>query len=89
MKDYIKKPIIIQAEQWFKNGDVPEAPIQMIDVDTEWICKECGHKASEHGNCKTLEGYHIVCPSDYIIKGIKKEFYPCKEEIFKMTYDTV
>jgi hypothetical protein len=36
---------------------------------------------------KTLEGEHIANIGDYIIKGIKGEFYPCKEDIFKLTYE--
>lgn len=35
----------------------------------------------------TLEGQHIATEGDYIIKGIKGEFYPCKPDIFEMTYD--
>ena len=41
------------------------------------------------GVIDTLEGKHIVRPGDYIIKGVKGEFYPCKPDIFKMTYDLV
>ena len=35
---------------------------------------------------KTLEGDMNVSKGDYIIKGIKGEFYPCKEDIFTKTY---
>lgn len=85
---YRKKPVVIEAWEWPKN-EVKEANISMIDSDNDWICTVCGHKAHEHGNCPTLEGYHIVCPGDMIIKGVKGEFYPCKPDIFKMTYDKV
>lgn len=37
----------------------------------------------------TLEGDHKAIVTDYIIKGVKGEFYPCKEEIFEQTYDIV
>jgi hypothetical protein len=37
----------------------------------------------------TLEGNHVGRVGDYIIKGIKGEFYPCKPDIFKMTYEKV
>lgn len=89
MAKYRKKPVVVEAEQWFKNGDVPYADITPIDSDTEWICRECGNKASAHGNCPTLEGFHIVCPGDYIITGIKGENYPCKPDIFEQTYEPV
>lgn len=37
----------------------------------------------------TLEGDHTAIKGDYIIKGVKGEFYPCKPDIFKMTYEKV
>lgn len=37
----------------------------------------------------TLEGTMSVNIGDYIIKGVKGEFYPCKPDIFEMTYDKV
>lgn len=38
---------------------------------------------------KTLEGAHMARVGDYIIKGVKGEFYPCKPDIFAQTYDIV
>lgn len=35
----------------------------------------------------TLEGDHLALENDYIIKGIKGEFYPCKPDIFEASYD--
>ena len=35
----------------------------------------------------TLEGDHKAIVTDYIIKGVKGEFYPCKPDIFEKTYD--
>lgn len=35
----------------------------------------------------TLEGDHIMTRDDYLIKGVKGELYPCKIDIFEMTYD--
>ena len=35
---------------------------------------------------ETLEGNHTAMPNDYIIKGVKGEFYPCKPDIFLKTY---
>ena len=36
---------------------------------------------------KTLEGEHVATIGDFIIKGVKGEFYPCKPNIFAMTYE--
>ena len=38
---------------------------------------------------KTLEGDHLARYGDYIIKGVKGEFYPCKPDIFSQIYDIV
>ena len=35
----------------------------------------------------TLEGEHIASENDYIIRGVKGEFYPCKPDVFKLTYE--
>lgn len=53
------------------------------------ICSKCRIENSQHGWIDTAEGEHRVCPGDWIIKGIKGEFYPCKPDIFKATYDVV
>ncbi len=37
----------------------------------------------------TLEGIHVANIGDWIIKGIKGEFYPCKSDIFEATYEFV
>jgi hypothetical protein len=37
----------------------------------------------------TLEGQHIATEGDYIIKGVKGEFYPCKPDIFELTYEKI
>ena len=36
---------------------------------------------------RTLEGDMRATPGDYIIKGVKGEFYPCKPDIFEQSYD--
>ena len=107
-----KKPIVIQATQWWKNGDhpkddcfrpfedtglIPTKPregkivryFRHPDVKGTSICSKCGHTMHEHGWIDTLEDGHNVCPSDWIITGIAGEHYPCKDNIFKQTYEEV
>ena len=38
---------------------------------------------------QTLEGEHHASVGDFIIQGVKGEIYPCKPDIFKMTYEPV
>lgn len=82
MKKYRKKPVVIEAQQWFKMGDlevVVEVPAYLNQVTNRQVC----------GWVNTLEGGHIVTPGDWIIKGVNGEFYPCKPEIFEKTYEKV
>ena len=93
-----KKPVVVDAVQWFREGDNPDVKPYVDEkhlIVTGAICEDdgeikgCGRLLIEHGSVKTLEGWHIVCPSDWIIKGVKGEFYPCKPDIFELTYEKV
>lgn len=102
---YRKKPVVIEATQWIKNGDHPldhsergrgglsEGHVVRYyrnpDVPGEKLCEQCGHPHHIHGWIDTLEQSHRVCPGDWIITGVKGERYPCKDEIFRMTYEPV
>lgn len=41
------------------------------------------------GVIDTLEGKHVVIPGDWIITGVQGEHYPCKDAIFRSTYEAV
>lgn len=83
---YRKKPVVIEAIKWdnemktyeeikrLNNGD--SMPFSVFHPDESIMIK-------------TLEGWHKGNKGDYIIKGVKGEFYPCKPDIFKMTYEKV
>ena len=84
---YRKRPVVVKARRWFKDGDHPEvemvAPVHSIE------CPECKLNSATHGWVKTLEGGHRVCPGDWIITGVEGEHYPCKPDIFEETYERV
>ena len=86
---YRKKPVVIEATQWFKMGDHPMVyPATRGNADT-WYADEIGVRCKDLGMIDTLEGAHYVIPGDWIITGVKGEHYPCKDEIFEMTYEKV
>jgi len=100
MSKYRKKPVVIEAFQWKGAGyllgadarelyDQSGVTLNHIPLGDPRKCEQCGAPLSAHANCPTLEGHHIVCPDDYIIKGVKGEFYPCKPDIFKLTYEEI
>lgn len=83
---YRKKPVVIEAFQWFGDRGQADAMDPVLWVEKNggetWIDPATGRLYIE-----TLEGRMAVSNGDYIIKGVKGEFYPCKADIFEMTYD--
>lgn len=79
MTKFKKKPILIEAEQFFI--DKKPYPDGVISY------KRSIHHPYEY-EIKTLEGRCIVKDRDWIITGIKGEKYPCKNDIFEMTYES-
>ena len=81
---YRKKPVVIQAVQW-RGETLPKfatcAPWLAEAAQKKKLIKE-----KEYLLVVTLEGTHIADPGDYIIQGVKGELYPCKPDIFAMTY---
>lgn len=78
---YVKKPIPIEAVQWFKLGDHPEV-VDVHPTYSDFIPVKNGAT----GYIDTLEGGHFVTAGDWIIQGVAGEFYPCKPDIFEKTY---
>jgi hypothetical protein len=90
MSFYRKKPVVIEAVQWFKHGDhTSVSSVPMSHEEGLFMALESGIPLSCYGWCPTLEGGHIVTPGDWVITGIKGEFYPCKPDIFELTYEQV
>lgn len=81
-----KKPVVIEAFQW--NGDNVEslkkwgAPVTILPLSTGLIIGTL----EDGPNC---EAVHVADLNDWIIKGVKGEFYPCKPDIFEATYERV
>ena len=83
MKQYRKKPVVIEAVQFLGDVGVPE--IMDLDVGV-------GHDASvghDYLMITTKEGVMRAEPGDWIIRGVKGELYPCKSDIFALTYERV
>jgi hypothetical protein len=76
---YRKKPMVIQALQW--KGD--------NEVEVLQFCSKCFIVTGDSLKINTLEGTMSASVGDYIIKGVRDEFYPCKPDIFALTYDQV
>ena len=82
-----KKPVVVEAYQWDGtfNGSV-EIGIKFPTMQTASIT-QIPDKDGWDWRIKTLEGEHIVSPGDWVLRGVKGEFYPCKPDIFELTYE--
>ncbi len=77
---YTKKPVEIDA--WELGFDT-----HCIDALLDIMDGKARRGADGSIIIQTLEGDMRAVTGDYIIRGVKGEFYPCKPDIFKMTYD--
>ena len=81
-----KKPVVIEAMCLSREN---------ADDVLDWICENEGHAELVYGPTAgwlgvaifTLEGTMQADPGDWIIRGVKGEFYPCKPDIFEVTYE--
>ena len=82
-----KKPVIIEAEQWDGTYSCAMKIQEELGVDTSGM--RWTNEDVRQWIIYTLEGNHEVTKGDWIIKGVKGECYPCKPDIFEMTYEKV
>lgn len=85
MAKYRKKPVEVEAIRWTGKN--------MKEIESFMNEKGCVFNNEPLKEIKltiiTLEGLMNADPGDYIIKGVHGEFYPCKPDIFKKTYEPV
>lgn len=92
IKKYRKKPVEIEAIRW--DG------LNLSDVKS-FVGDACKYDYYDDGYqvgvvppsvdlfIHTLEGDMKCSKGDYIIKGVKGEFYPCKPDVFEQTYELI
>ena len=84
MQKFVKKPVVIEAIQ-YDGANITEIETFVgAKLPTVWLSVE-----ETQLILPTLEGDMKVSKGDYVIKGIKGEFYPCKPDIFNDSYDEV
>lgn len=94
MAKYRKKPVVINAMRWDGTRACKEQ-IEEAFYDLETNSVELPLEGDWDGKAYlswtiyTLEGLIEASPGDWIIRGIKGEYYPCKPDIFEETYEAV
>jgi hypothetical protein len=83
-----KKPVVIEAQQFVTNNEADDVNMNAI---VGWIVNSGGKARHDSTDIyiQTLEGEMKAECGDWIIKGVKGEFYPCKPDIFEQTYEKV
>lgn len=97
MAKYRKKPVVIDAMLF--DGSVPSASEicrwananDLLDEDPTitFLVQDGAPTVAHDMVIETLEGPMRASAGDYIIRGVKGEFYPCKPDIFEATYELV
>lgn len=103
MPKFRKKPVTVEARQvtiatfmddvykWVEQNTLGSfEPLAVIEGQKPW--PESGVTIDPRDGrmiIATLEGGHWVSPGDFVIRGVKGEFYPCKPDIFADTYEEV
>jgi hypothetical protein len=89
---YRKRPVEVQAVQYTRRFAWPEWFQDRVSQGTVKVFGT-GKFAAPTDECycmiDTLEGTHRCYDGDWIIQGVKGELYPCKPDIFAMTYEKV
>lgn len=86
---YRKRPVVIESFQlgvdfipdWFMDA------VTANEVILHGLSSGFNHVPDTNADIHTLEGWHHANYGDYIIRGVKGEIYPCKPDIFQMTYE--
>ncbi len=85
-EDYVKKPVTVQAMKF--NGTEEQVYYLQKTIGKDFID---GRNAEENYrkmySIKTLEGEMEITKGDFVIRGIKGEYYPCKPDIFDSCYN--
>ena len=84
VRKYKKVPVVIDAIQY--TGDEENVKeVQKFLEDGNWKYEVKGEVVI----VQTLEGDHNLVKGNYLIRGIKGEYYPCRKDIFEKTYQLV
>ena len=84
IKKYIKKPVEIEAVQW--TGNNLEEIYDFVGIKNLSFWSKAVDEEVGELYIRTMEGEMHATVNDFIIKGVKGEFYPCKPDIFYEAY---
>jgi hypothetical protein len=93
-----KKPVVVEAVKYCGGVDnnidfilhlFPDINLHISSISSVGSNPPDWAKKPDELYVETIEGWMKVKDGDWIIKGVKGEFYPCKPDIFEQTYEKV
>lgn len=89
-KLYVSNPVVIEAKQWdgtaSNAGEIIDWSLAQDGIITYRETNETPDREHAELRISTLEGVMSASPTDWIIKGLEGEFYPCKDSVFQTKY---
>jgi hypothetical protein len=91
MPRYRKKPVVIEAMYWTGEAvQFPEAHEFLREGDGQvWMAPTAPGSALYELLIPSPHGELRVRPTDWLIRGIEGELYPCPASVFEATYEAV
>jgi hypothetical protein len=94
MSRWRKKPVVVDAWQFMPTGQCEELPTW---IDRQWFCEDLegdsertiDHDETLHMLIPTPGGALRADLTDWIIRGVKGDVYPCKADVFAASYEPV
>jgi len=88
-----KKPVVVEVIKWDGSQEgflgVLDWANKLAGAHLSFVFWETNLNKDPKIKIRTLEGDMFASEGDWIIRGVKGEFYPCKPDIFEQTYEKV
>lgn len=89
---YRKKPVEIEAEPWLGHNPLvlktfARGNFHVLSEEDRQACDDPDATAEVFDDLHST--WVLVFTGDYIIRGVKGEFYPCRPDVFAETYEQV
>lgn len=90
MAEFRKRPVVVEAFRWTADHEQADDPVWIVNAirgGSVTFPSSPAHGATMR--IQTLEGPVVARRGDWIVRGVEGELYPCKDSVFRATYDEV
>ena len=87
MTKYRKTPVVVEAVQWWKNGDHPQVSECPTSYTNTGVCHLCDRAFGSHG--QLLVADCVICPGDWIVTDATGAPHQCRSYLFTAIYEEI